>query len=476
MKPVSHGLRKKQTDEMEQRCQELMDVFQKNDHRYVRGKQDISETESQMIRGFMAAASHAIRMILETNDVDGHSYIYRGERYTRSIRSTRSYFTSAGKIQLTRTQYRNRSRTRTICPLDIKVGMVHGNWTPKAAKLGTRIIAEVTPYTAEALLQEIGGMTPSKSTLDRLAKSVGKKIDQYENDIDEQLRAQQPIPKEAATLAVSLDGVHVPIQKLKGKSRYAMDRGFGPTRGQLYEIQDDYSPWREAGCGTVSYLDKDGKRMQTRYFGRMPQEHKLELKEELKQHVDEALQQRPDLVLVKIADGAKDNWTFLDQQLAQGISVLDFYHAAEHLKTAMNAIDTNPKKAAKLFEKYRSKLRHHPRGVHGLIRFLKKSLREQPANTDIEKELNYFKNNLKRCNYHAVKLKNLPIGSGIVEAACKSLVAQRLKKSGMAWRWKGGQAILNLRKYLLSNLFDDLWKITNLIYQEKFDVHPFVTA
>lgn len=167
----------------------------------------------------MRAASQVLKLKLLAYDTDLPEIRYRGKRYARNIRSERKYYTLAGDIQITRTLYRNAPWTLKICPLDIKAGIVKSRWTPKASKLTTRKVAGVTPYAAESLLQEISGMTPSKSTLDRFAKSVDEQLNQYECEIAEYLHEHLTIPEEAVTLAVSLDWVHVPIQKLKGQSR-----------------------------------------------------------------------------------------------------------------------------------------------------------------------------------------------------------------------------------------------------------------
>jgi len=429
----------------------LDELKQKFNHQYrstTAGEQAFSDTESQLVEAFMSAAAQALGIVMEAMDVSQPRLIHQGIPYTKSVRSWREYFTSAGKVKILRTLYRTHSRGASICPLDIKLGTICNSWTPKAAKVATHMVAEMTPYSAERLMREIGGLTPSKSSLDRLPKGIELTLGGNKNLIDENLRKDVPIPNDAVSMAISLDGVHIPIQKRKGNSQYVVDRSFGSTRGTLYKIEEDASPWREAGCGTISYFDKKGKLLQTRQYGRMPEEKKARLKTELRYHVEDVQKLRPDLKIVKVADGALDNWTFLDKLCPDAISVLDFYHAAGHLKIAMDEIFDDPNKAKETFERYRSTLRHNAKGIHSVIRFLSKHSNATPKNAVLRRELNYFKSNKARCEYHAVKTKHLPIGSGIVEAACKTLFTQRMKRSGMAWRWKGGQAVINFRTYL----------------------------
>ena len=150
----------------------------------------------------------------------------------------------------------------------------------------------------------------------------------------------------ACTVAVSLDGVMAPMK----------------TRGGGY---------REASCASVSLYDGEGERLATVRMARMPEEKKATLKTMVAAEVEAVLGQRPDLALVKIADGAKDNWTFLGQKLPQGVELIDFFHAAEHLKDAFDAAyGSDDPKASAQFEKSRHVLRYDSGGVNKVIRAL----------------------------------------------------------------------------------------------------------
>jgi hypothetical protein len=95
--------------------------------------------------------------------------------------------------------------------------------------------------------------------------------------------------------------------------------------------------YQEVGCATISYYDRHGERLCTRRMARMPEPHKATRKGQLTAEVMGALIQRPDLRVVKVADGAPDNWSYLGETLPFGEEVLDFYHAAEHLGAALGA-------------------------------------------------------------------------------------------------------------------------------------------
>jgi hypothetical protein len=169
---------------------------------------------------------------------------------------------------------------------------------------------------------------------------------------------------------------------------------------------------------------------------------------------------------VAVADGAKDNWKFLDKILPGANKVLDFYHATEHLKTALNsAYGEGSSKSQSQFEKLRHLLRHSYNGIESVIRSLLHLRKTFPRRSIIKRELAYFRRNRKRMHYAQIADNCLPIGSGIVEAACKTLVSERMKRSGMRWRHDGGQAVLTLRSLIQSDRFDFAWNLLLLSYK-----------
>lgn len=409
------------------------------------------ETEKTLHTAFMEAQRKMIEKALSQHDIDVPVIYIDGKAYRQIIRAEKTYTSAAGPVRIERALYRAKGETNTICPLDISTGMIEGQWTPRAAKQALYAVSQLTPYEAEGLFNELEMMQPSRASLDRLPKKLGVQWESHRVEFELSLSDNFDLPDEAVTVAVSLDGVKVPMQGgvvLPGDSRY-----------------------EEASCGSITYYDKEGEPLTTRRYGRMPESNKLTMKSFLAKEVERALQSRPDLQLVKVADGAKDNWTFLDGTLGQGIAVLDFYHAAEHLKVAMDLVYGKESLESQAeFVKYRHILRHDEQGVEKVIRYLTRRVKSNPKKTLLKTELNYFKNNKKRCRYAELAEKNLPIGSGIIEATCKTLVTQRLKRSGMAWQTEGGQSILTFRALLQSQLFDQGWKMLRTQYKGEIDM------
>ena len=209
----------------------------------------------------------------------------------------------------------------------------------------------------------------------------------------------------------------------------------------------------------------------------MPEPHKRTLKAMLTVEVAAALVARPHLRLVKLADGAPDNWTYLQQELPFGETLVDFYHAAEHLHTALGAAygETSATCQAQ-FDTLRRCLRDDPQGVEKVIDALHHLRTQYPRRKKISGALAYFRRHRQRMRYAQAQARSLPIGSGVVEAACKTVVTQRMKRSGMRWRPQGGQAILTFRALCQSERFDRAWPLLAQTYRREVTLPHQVIA
>ncbi|MGH8570261.1 MAG: hypothetical protein ACREXU_20205, partial [Gammaproteobacteria bacterium] len=266
------------------------------------------------------------REVLAGLDVDLPAVTIEGEVYRKVVRCEETYTSAAGPVRVMRSLYRHGGEgERAVCPLELRAGMVEGRWTPLAARQAAFVVAHLTPQEGEDLFRELGNMTPSKSSLDRLPKQLSEHWEAERERFEATLRAEETVPPEAVTVAVSLDGVMVPMKDgaRTQKRQEAKEQGkhtCGPAG------------YQEVGCGTLSFYDTEGERLSTVRFARMPEKRKATLKDTLSQEIAAVLGQRPDLTLVKLADGAKDNWSYLGAVLPQGVEMIDFYHACDHLK------------------------------------------------------------------------------------------------------------------------------------------------
>ena len=399
-------------------------------------------------------------------DLRAPEIVVEGVEYRRALRSSQTYMSALGRVSLERQLYCPRGGNgRAICPLEERIGMVGGFWTPRAAYEAARLVAEVTPGEAEGLLREISGMSPSKTSLDRLPKTLSVVWEGKREEFEVVLRESEAVPKEAVTLSVSLDGVLAPMR----------DGDRAAKRSQAERQPKGPAGYREVGCATVSFYDAEGERLSTLRWARMPEAKKVTLCGQIEAEVSSILQSRPDLRVIKLADGAASNWEFLDGLTLPGTkvwSLVDFFHVCEHLKRALDsAHGEGSVESGAAFEKYRLILKHSNRGVERVIRMLAHLRRRHRGRGVIAREITYFRNQRHRMAYARCLRKHLPIGSGVVEAACKTLVAQRMKRSGMRWLQSGGQAILTLRSLIQSDRWERGWAML----AESFRTTVYVT-
>lgn len=428
--------------------------------------EDFEAFEQQLHAMFAAAECEALGEELERLDLDVPVVMIGGVPHRRVLRCEETYFSAAGPVRVTRSLYATRGEAgeRSECPLELRAGVVDGRWTPQAAKQALWVVAHLPPQTAEELFETLGGMKPSKSALDRLPKRVSEGWEKRREALEATLRQAERVPADAASVGVSLDGVMVPMKDGERLSKRAQAKAEGKrARGPAGH--------QEVGCGTLTFYDKEGERLRTVRLGRMPEKKKATLKAALTAELMAALAARPDLTVVRLADGAKDNWSYLSALPVAGPQVVDFFHAAEHLAAALDAAygENSPRSKAQL-EKLRHILRHDVRGVEKVIRALVHLRQKHPRKKKLATELKYFRSRRAFMRYAKLADQRLPIGTGVTEAACKTLATQRMKCSGMAWREEGGQAILTLRALIQSDRFPAAWKLIVAGYKREIAV------
>ena len=390
------------------------------------GDEDFERLERDIHALFLEAEREVVGAELERLDADVPFVAVDGRRHHRVLEGPKTYMTAAGPVSVTRGLYRSGVQ-RAVVPVELRAGIVDGYWTPLAARQASYLVAHVTPQEGESMLRELGNMTPSKSSLDRLPKDLSANWEARREEFEASLRGAYEVSAAAVTMAVSLDGVMVPMKDGQREAKRAHTRAAGKsTKGP--------AGYQEVGCATVSFYDAHGERLDTLRMGRMPESKKATLKTMLTAEVESALRQRPQLTVVKVADGARDNWSYLDELVPEGHAVVDFYHAAQQLKAALDAAygETSAKGQAQ-FSKLRHVLLEDEGGVERVMRALVYLRKKHPRKKRIGEVLTYFRRNRHRMHYAEMSAKNLPIGSGVVEAACKTLATQRLKRSGMRW-------------------------------------------
>jgi hypothetical protein len=432
---------------------------------------DFESFEQDIHRLVMAIECELIGDELSRCDSTAQEIEVDGKMYCQGVQLPETYLTAAGRVSVMRhLYYPVAEKGKSICPLELRSGIIAGYFTPLAARQGAFVMAHLTPGESEDLFGEIGNMQPSRSSLDRLTKALSPHWEDQRETWEAQLRQTATVPATATVMALSVDGVMAPIRGAdkQEKAEQPGKHASGP-RG-----------YKEVGCGTVTLYDQEAERLQTVRYARMPESKKVSLQQQLETETASILALKPELLRVHLADGAKDNWRLMNDIEAHlpapsqaPLEIVDYYHACDHLKRGCDAAwGESTQKSQDYFERLKTWLKESDNGAERVIRTLRfqSSLASGPKRKRLETELTYFRNQQSRMNYADYSRRRLPIASGVMEAACKTLVTQRLKRSGMTWTNDGGQAILTLRSLIQSNRWRGAWLLLSADFRKIVNV------
>lgn len=401
-------------------------------------REDFPRFEGQALKVSQACLRVVLKAGIESLD-DGEQHVdCGGRRHWRVALTPRKIMTSAGEVEYSRPRYRSGSGA-SVVPVDDRVSFAGGYFTELAAAQGVFMMSGLSPRECVSLYGKLGIEGASVSSLQRLAEEAGRHWSGCAEDALATIRAKEAVPAEAASVCISLDGTMLPMIPAKGDGKA--------------------TEWKEASVATMTCYDAEGERLHSLYLGQMPEPRKSTLKHQLEAELAHVVERRPDLRVTAVADAAADNWTFLSSLVPARDQLIDFWHACQHLGAAAGHIFPNDGAVReRWFQKYRHILRDQPEGVETVIRSLRyyhsRSVWPDPG---IERELNYFRNHRKRMNYSRHQKLNLPIGNGVTESACKTLIGGRMKRSGQRWGMQGGKAILAIRALVKSRRFDAAW-------------------
>jgi hypothetical protein len=220
-----------------------------------------------------------------------------------------------------------------------------------------------------------------------------------------------------------------------------------------------------AYCGTVTLHDSDGEAIHTIRYGTMPEGDPETLCMGMSDDVSVILAQRPDLKIVLLCDGAKEMWNLLDAQFTTEPfdthkyivrRLIDFWHAVEKLAAAAKVI-AGDRHAKPLLARWKILLRNASSARTTILDELIVSGKEHVRVGEAEPvhdAITYLTNNAERMDYATARRASLPIGSGSVEATCKSLVNIRMKRAGSRWKTRTGEHVIQLRALALSDRWD----------------------
>ncbi|MGH7270669.1 MAG: hypothetical protein ACREJ3_09580 [Polyangiaceae bacterium] len=442
----------------------------------------VQELTSAMGRALM-------REVMARADATAPEITIDGEAWGNRRMARGTYTGLFGDIELERATYQRSGRGRVAVPLELRLGIVEGAYTPRVARILTKAVALMPEAEAEDLLAEVGVANVSKSTLHRVPRAIASRYESRREMVEKALRERDPIPERTVTIQVALDGVMVPQDGEHARARgRKTDDPDPPRHEQRYGHVGPEPPssndgtlgraWHEAAVGTVAFFDADGVRLKTTYLARMPEPFKATLCAELEAEMRAVVAERPDINICFASDGAAPQWTALDAMRSRlpaswtghPMTLVDAFHVAEYVQLAANAIEGEDTSAAKvLAATWRETLKEEADGVSRVVRAMrsrrtKASTRAQRKDLDCAIDYITRQHKLGRMNYPEAIARNYPIGTGVTEAAAKTVVAVRMKRAGARFSQHGGQTVMLFRAAFLSRRFDALHEELHATY------------
>lgn len=351
-----------------------------------------------------------------------------------------------GSFELQRDYYYHEGKKQGHYAADAALGLERGK-TPALARLVCLEGADETSYQkAEDHLRETGGIHVSARQIQRLVQRVGTDAQAWQAR-----EALKPLPgtQAAPILYVSGDASGVPMRKeeLEGRAGKQPD---GSAKTRMANL----------GCVfTQHQRDEKGRPVRdyqsTTYvstLGSMEEFGPLLRQEAIRRGLALALQ------VVLLIDGATGLANMGRLCFAGAIQIVDFYHALEHGGRVLIAL-----LGSKEHPDYKPRLgRWAKRLLKNQVETLIAEVRQECAGKSqaaaVEKELGYFVNNVERMQYGTFRRRGFFIGSGVIEAGCKTVIGSRCKQSGMFWGEPGAQNVLALRCIHTSRRLDQFWK------------------
>jgi hypothetical protein len=378
---------------------------------------------------------------------------WEGEVYRRRNRHPHQIASVFGSLAPRRFLYEPLERGgRSIHPLELRLGVEAGCATAALADRVGQWAAQLPQRGVQAMLRRDHGVVWSCVTLRKVTArlAAGLAEQRQETQADKLLRlleqAFRSRGKLRPVLAVGRDGIHVPMRESPGQE------------------------YHEGAVGTLSVYDRRGKRLGTVYLGRMPEAKQAMLSAQWTALLTEASGRwqgdRPRLAYV--TDAGWHPTEYFEQVLRRledprrpgqrllWERILDFYHACTYVTRLAETLFEDGRTAQGWGRRMRRLLKER----HGLTRLLQsasyhRNQRRLPAAQAqaYENAYRYLRKRGRLMDYHRYRRQGLPLGSGVTEAACKTVFTQRLKQSGLGWKTAGGQAIVDLRVIWLSGVW-----------------------
>jgi hypothetical protein len=424
---------------------------------------DYAEMERTLSEQCGALEREGHRVILQALDIDRKQVEIGGQRHTRVGRSEATYYTMAGPVAISRALYRcdGKRNAKVVDPVSLRAGVVEGGWLPRTARVMGHLVQQGTSREAEETARQMGRLPYSRSSFERVAHELGGLYVAAHADIEDALIAACVVPAAAHSVSVSLDRVAVAIEEPRAR------KAGRPSEGAAKKPVT--RAWRMAYCATVTLHDLEGEALHTIRYGRMPLGNVATLCEAVAGDVFALLQKRPSLAVTTLADGAAEMQDLLAAYISTerlGVHVVhhlvDFWHVIEKLGQAAQLL-YGAAAAHPVVQRWKLLLCNSDHAVSRILGELERSGKRNVRigkTRPVHAAITYLENNRECMGYAPARRLGLPIGSGNVEATCKSLVQIRMRRPGSRWKHSTGEHIIQLRALALSDRWDPAMELT----------------
>jgi hypothetical protein len=370
----------------------------------------------------------------------------------RALRSRR-LLTALGEVELSRPWYLCPRCHNGQFPLDRQLDVENRDCSPGVRRMQA-IVGQEAPFDhGRGQMKVLAGLEVTAKSVERTAEAIGADIAEGEqSEIRRAVQLDLPviIGKPIPFLYVQMDGTGVPVVKKETEGRK------GKTDGQPAHTREV-----KLGCVfTQTAWDKEGYAIRdpdsTTYTGA------IESAEEFGKRIYlEAWNRGWSRAAKKIVmgDGAEWIWNLADQHFPGAVQIVDLYHARQHLWDLARKLYPNDTVSQKAWIKIHQKRLLDKGKIEKLVLSLRST---ESTNADvldkIRTEADYFERNAERMRYPKFRRQHLFVGSGVIEAGCKTVIGSRLKQSGMFWTVRGANSIIALRCCHLNGRFEDYWE------------------
>ena len=416
------------------------------------GRLDLEAVEMATRSAMHRAGSTALQHLLATPaDAPREVPCACGDRARYHETRGKHLVTALGRVMIERPYYLCPRCHQGQIPRDGELDVVGTQYSPAVRRMMALVGSESSFEHGCEQLEVLAAVEVTAKAVERQAEAIGEDLAQREQvEIRRAVQLELPvvIGPQVPVLYLEMDGTGVPMVTAETKGRVGKNPG-EPARTREAKI----------GCVfTQTTTDEEGRPVRdegsTTYTGA------IETAEEFGQRLyTEAWNRgwsRAEKKAV-LADGAVWIWNLADQHFPGAIQIVDIFHARQHVWELAAKLFAGDEDARK---RWAGKLER--RLDDGKIEQVVKTLREFPAPTAelariLSNEADYFERNAERMRYPKFRAQGLFVGSGVIEAGCKTVIGVRLKGSGMFWTVRGANAIIALRCARLSARFEDYW-------------------